>query len=116
MHISDWSSDVCSSDLGRADEVGGTLVVLQTKEATMSEPPKLGSAQAPQRPWNKGKLVGAKPPLQPKHVWSISTRLQLDGRLRDLVLSNLAVDSKLHACDLVRPRSDRILEGKEWGR
>src|SRR3546814_13364903 len=90
MHISDWSSDVCSSDLGRADEVGGTLVVLQTKEATMSEPPKLGSAQAPQRPWNKGKLVGAKPPLQPKHVWSIRTRLQLDGRLRDLVLFNLA--------------------------
>src|SRR3546814_19547774 len=70
----------------------------------MSEPPKLGSAQAPQRPWNKGKLVGAKPPLQPKHVWSIRTRLQLDGRLCDLVLFNLAVDSKLHAFDLVRLR------------
>src|SRR3546814_15797699 len=74
----------------------------------MSEPPKLGSAQAPQRPWNKGKLVGAKPPLQPKHVWSIRTRLQLDGRLRDLVLFNLAVDSKLHACDLVRLRIEDV--------
>jgi integrase len=54
------------------------------------------------RPWNKGKLVGAKPPLQPKHVWAIRTRLQLAGPLRDLALFNLAVDSKLRACDLVR--------------
>src|SRR3546814_11249738 len=74
----------------------------------MSEPPKLGSAQAPQRPWNKGKLVGAKPPLQPKHVWSIRTRLQLDGRPRDLVLFNLAVDSKLPACALVRLRIEDV--------
>src|SRR3546814_2439214 len=57
MRISDWSSDVCSSDL---------------------------------------------------HVWSIRTRLQLDGRLRDLVLFNLAVDSKLHACDLVRLRIEDV--------
>jgi hypothetical protein len=35
------------------------------------------------RPWNKGKLIGPKPPLQPKHVW---TRLQLAGRTRDLAL------------------------------
>ena len=39
-------------------------------------------------PWNKGKLVGAKPPLRPKHVWSIRTKLQVDGRLRDLALFN----------------------------
>ena len=26
-------------------------------------------------PWNKGKLIGAKPPLRSKHAWSIRTRL-----------------------------------------
>jgi integrase len=53
------------------------------------------------RPWNKGKLIGAKPPLRPKHVWSIRTRLQLEDRKRDLALFNLAIDSKLRGCDLV---------------
>jgi integrase len=53
------------------------------------------------RPWNKGKLIGAKPPLRPKHVWSIRTRLQVEDRKRDLALFNLAIDSKLRGCDLV---------------
>jgi integrase len=53
------------------------------------------------RPWNKGKLIGQKPPLQPKHVWAIRTRLQLAKRRRDLALFNLAIDSKLRGCDLV---------------
>jgi len=44
-------------------------------------------------PWNKGKLVGTKPPLRPKHVWSIRTKLQVQGRKRDLALFNLAIDS-----------------------
>jgi hypothetical protein len=52
-------------------------------------------------PWNKGKLIGPKPPLQPKHVWAIRTRLQLAGRTRDLALFNLAIDSKLRGCDVV---------------
>jgi hypothetical protein len=52
-------------------------------------------------PWNKGKLIGAKPPLRPKHVWSIRTRLQVEDRKRDLALFNLAIDSKLRGCDLV---------------
>jgi len=60
------------------------------------------SSQASQRePWNKGKLIGAKPPLQPKHVWSIRTRLEIGGQTRDLAMFNLAVDSKLRGCDLV---------------
>jgi hypothetical protein len=46
-------------------------------------------------PWNKGKLIGAKPPLRQGHVWSIRTRLQLERRTRDLALFNLAIDSKL---------------------
>jgi len=53
------------------------------------------------RPWNKGKLLGQKPPLQPKHVWAIRTRLQLDHRVRDLALFNIAIDSKLRGCDVV---------------
>ncbi len=45
---------------------------------------------APKRvPWNKGKLVGAKPPLRPKHVWSIRTKLQIAGRTRDLAMFNV---------------------------
>ena len=39
-----------------------------------------------QLPWNKGKLTGAKPPLRPKHVWSIRTKLQIEGRVRDLAM------------------------------
>jgi hypothetical protein len=50
---------------------------------------------APRVPWNKGKLTGAKPPLRPKHVWSIRTKLQIEGRTRDLAMFNLAIDSKL---------------------
>jgi integrase len=52
-------------------------------------------------PWNKGKLIGAKPPLRPKHVWSIRTKLQIEGRTRDLAMFNLAIDSKLRGCDVV---------------
>ena len=48
-------------------------------------------------PWNKGKLIGAKPPPRPKHVWSIRTRLMIEGRTRDLAMFNLAIDSKLRA-------------------
>ena len=52
-------------------------------------------------PWNKGKLIGARPPLRPKHVWSIRTRLLVEGGIRDLALFNLAIDSKLRGCDVV---------------
>jgi len=59
-------------------------------------------------PWNKGKLLGQKPPLQPKHVWAIRTRLQLAKRRRDLALFNLAIDSKLRGCDLVSLRVEDV--------
>ena len=52
-------------------------------------------------PWNKGKIVGAKPPLRPKHVWSIRTKLQVACRIRDLALFNVAIDSKLRGCDVL---------------
>jgi integrase len=59
-------------------------------------------------PWNKGKLIGAKPPLRPKHVWSIRTKLQIEGRTRDLAMFNLAIDSKLRGCDVVALKVEDI--------
>jgi len=53
-------------------------------------------------PWNKGHLIGQKRPLKPNDVWTIRVRLQLEGRRRDLAMFNLAIDSKLRGCDLVR--------------
>ena len=50
---------------------------------------------------NRGHVVDQKPPLKPREVWSIRTLLQVFGEVRDLALFNLAVDSKLRACDLV---------------
>jgi integrase len=54
-----------------------------------------------QTPWNKGKLIGSKPPLRTKDVWSIRTKLQVEKRTRDLAMFNLAIDSKLRGCDVV---------------
>ena len=59
-------------------------------------------------PWNKGRLIGARPPLRLKHVWSIRSKLQVENRTRELAMFNLAIDSKLRACDLVRLRVDDI--------
>lgn len=59
-------------------------------------------------PWNKGKVIGAKPPLRPKHVWSIRTKLQMADRKRDLALFNLAIDSKLRGCDVVALKVEDI--------
>ncbi len=51
--------------------------------------------------WNSGRIIGQKPPLKPKEVLAIRTRLQMTSAVRDLTLFNLAIDSKLRACDLV---------------
>jgi len=64
-----------------------------------------------QRPWNKGSLIRQKRSLQSKHVWSISVRLEIARSWRDLVIFNLAIDSKLRACDLVTLRLDDICSG-----
>lgn len=62
-------------------------------------------------PWNKGRLVGQKRPLQPKQVWAIRARLELANKLRDLALFNLAIDSKLRGGDLVRLRVNDLVVG-----
>src|SRR5690242_4424809 len=71
----------------------------------MNENEAIPFSSPPRRqPWNKGKLIGAKPPLRASHVWSIRTKLKLEGHTRDLALFNLAIDSKLRGCDVVAVR------------
>ena len=62
-------------------------------------------------PWNKGKLVGQKPPLKLNEIWAIRVRLQLSERYRDLAMFNLAIDSKLRGSDLVKIRLNDVLNG-----
>jgi integrase len=77
------------------------------EDATMhtAMPSLIGFAKAP---WNEGRLTGQKRPLKPKEVWTIRVRLQLEQRRRDLALFNLAIDSKLRGCDLMRLRVNDV--------
>ena len=71
----------------------------------------VASKPARRQPWNKGKIVGPKPPLQPSHVWSIRTKLQIEDKKRDLALFNLAIDSKLRGCDVVAVHVEDVAPG-----
>ena len=64
-------------------------------------------------PWNKGKLIGQKPPLKPKDIWAIRIHLQNAHAVRDLAMFNLAIDSKLRGCDLVSLRVRDITHGSQ---
>lgn len=64
-------------------------------------------------PWNKGKLIGQKPPLKPKDIWAIRIHLQNAHRVRDLAMFNLAIDSKLRGCDLVNLHVRDISHGTQ---
>jgi integrase len=77
----------------------------------MTDIPSTIPATSKHVPWNKGKIVGAKPPLRPKHVWSIRTKLQVEGRMRDLAMFNVAIDSKLRGCDVVALKVDDVAPG-----
>ena len=70
------------------------------------------TANAARQPWNKGKLVGQKCPFKLKEIWAIRIRLQIASRCRDLALFNLAVDSKLRACDLMQLRVRDVCHGQ----
>src|SRR5574343_662197 len=63
--------------------------------------------------WNKGKLIGQKPPLKPKDIWAIRIHLQNKHAVRDLAMFNLAIDSKLRGCDLVRLRIRDVTNGTQ---
>ena len=71
--------------------------------------------QSNQTPWNKGKLVGQKLPLKLQEIWAVRIRLQIHDRHRDLALFNLAIDSKLGACDLLKLRVSDISNGGRIG-
>ena len=64
-------------------------------------------------PWNKGKLIGQKLPLTMQEIWTIRMRLETTGNLRDLALFNLAIDSKLRACDLLDLRESDVASNGE---
>jgi integrase len=69
--------------------------------------------KAAREPWNKGKLIGQKKPLKLKEVWTIRVRLQLASDVRGLALFNMAIDSKLRACDLVKLRVADVTHGNK---
>ena len=73
------------------------------------------SPGSPRIPWNKGKHTGQKPPLKLKEIWAIRTRLQMSGNARELALFNLAIDSKLRACDLTRLLVQDVCHGGHVG-
>ena len=64
-------------------------------------------------PWNKGKLVGQKAPLKLKEIWAIRIHLQIDANHRDLALFNMAIDSKLRACDLLKLKVSDVSQGNQ---
>jgi len=68
-------------------------------------------------PWNKNRLIGPKPPFKLREIWGIRIRLQLATRVRDLALFNLAIDSNLRGCDLIKLKVwDVAHEGKAMRR
>jgi integrase len=71
----------------------------------------LNSSSTRRVPWNKGRLTGQKPPLKLREIWAIRTRLQMSSNVRELALFNLAIDSKLRACDLTRLQVQDICMG-----
>ena len=73
----------------------------------------IDNASTRRAPWNKCKLVGQKAPLKQREIWAIRIRIQLAERTRELALFNLAVDSKLRSCDLVRLRVKDVAHGDQ---
>jgi integrase len=69
------------------------------------------STTATHQAWNKGKLVGQKKPLRLKDIWAIRVRLQLAEKTRELALFEVAIDSKLRACDLAKLRVRDVAHG-----
>ena len=71
------------------------------------------TSRAYPEPWNKGRLIGQKPPLKLQQIWALRIRLEMGGLHRDLALFNLAIDSKLRACDLVKLKVSDVAQGNQ---
>ncbi len=84
--------------------MGSSMELIMAKSSTPQSPARV--------PWNQGRIIGPKPPLKPKHIWAIRTRLQHDGHVRDLAMFNVAIDSKLRGCDLVKLRVSDVHLGE----
>lgn len=65
----------------------------------------------PHKPWNSGRVIGAKAPLKSKHIWAIRQHLKSLGSVRDLAMFNIALDAKLRGCDLVKLRIADVAHG-----
>ncbi len=76
---------------------------------TVMETPNLPAIRALRPAWNKGRIVGQKRPLKPKHVWAIRVRLELAENHRELALFNRSIDSKLRGCELVKMKGVDIM-------
>lgn len=61
--------------------------------------------------WNSGRKLGAKRPLKPQQIWEIRFMLDREKRVRDRALFDLAIDSKLRGCDLVKVRIGELVSG-----
>ena len=71
----------------------------------------LAPAVHERRPWNAGQNVGPKRPLKPRDIWAIRFYLDEHRRLRDRALFDLAIDSKLRGCDLVKLKIGDVVSG-----
>lgn len=77
------------------------------------ETPNLPAIRALRPAWNKGRIVGQRRPLKPKHVWAIRVRLEPAENHRDLALFNMAIDSKLRGCDLVKMKVFDVMASRQ---
>ncbi|SOY70269.1 hypothetical protein CBM2592_B40098 [Cupriavidus taiwanensis] len=98
-------------DLERQKRVGQRPLQQAQTESPFTIMDTRNSPAAPHVPWNKGKHTGQKAPLKLKEIWAIRTRLQMSSNARELALFNLAIDSKLRACDLTRLLFQDICHG-----
>ena len=64
-------------------------------------------------PWNKGRIVGQKAPFKLRDIWALRVRLQTNGRVRELALFNLGIDSKLRGCDVVALKVRDVCHGDQ---
>ena len=95
------------------DRLGNDTENCKLQAPTKKEPiMDTNIAVTARQPWNKGKLVGQKAPFKLKEIWAIRIRLQIAKRCRELALFNLAVDSKLRACDLMQLRVRDVCHGQ----
>jgi integrase len=65
------------------------------------------------KPWNKGRLIGQKRPLKQREIWQIRANLEHERNVRELAMFDLAIDSKLRACDLMALRVRDVMRGDQ---